>query len=180
MMRTILAGIFLVAFASPLFAQDDAAAARAAAGCGPAQVNFEVKTDMKQHPAAQPETGKALVYVFEFDKREPNIAYFSSETTKIGLDGSWVGANHGQSYFFFPVDPGDHRLCANWQSRLKKYSRLGSAVSFKAEAGNVYYFRAMVDVRTKYEPTVKLELLDSAEGQFLISASSFSTFRAKN
>jgi hypothetical protein len=176
MMKTILA---VLLFASPVFAQDDAAAARAAAGCGPDQIKFDVKTDKNQHPAAQPELGKALIYVFEFQKRDPNVNYFGSETTKVGLDGSWVGANHGQSYFFFPVDPGDHHLCANWQSLVKKYSKLGSAVSFNAEAGKVYYFRASVDVRAKYEPSVKLEPLDPAEAQFLISSSALSVSHPK-
>src|ERR1700719_2123867 len=47
MMKTI---IIMFLFAPPLFAQDDSVAARAAAGCGSDQVNFDVKSDKKQHP----------------------------------------------------------------------------------------------------------------------------------
>ena len=28
-------------------------------------------------------------------------------TTRIGLDGSWVAANHGPSYAVFAISPGD-------------------------------------------------------------------------
>ncbi|MFY9531896.1 MAG: hypothetical protein WAR24_23580 [Candidatus Acidiferrales bacterium] len=37
--------LLLLLLASPVFAQDQAAVARAAAGCGPDQVEFDVKTD---------------------------------------------------------------------------------------------------------------------------------------
>ena len=53
----------IVLFVAPLFAQDQVAVARAAAGCGPSEVRFTVKTDKDQHPMAQPEAGKAIVYV---------------------------------------------------------------------------------------------------------------------
>jgi hypothetical protein len=91
-----------------------------------------VKADNTQHPASQPESGKALVYVFH-EERQNN-------------------ANHGKSYFFFTVDPGAHRLCANWQSKIKIYSRQSSAASFVAEAGKVYYFRAQVNEITNPAP----------------------------
>jgi hypothetical protein len=38
--------------------EDQAAAARAAAGCGPSNVEFDLKTDTKQHPVSQPEPGQ--------------------------------------------------------------------------------------------------------------------------
>jgi len=74
MMKTIVAAIFLAVFASPLFAQDDAAAARAAAGCGPGPDQVRVKTDKNQHPA--PKGGKptkALVYVFQDVKQDNTL-----------------------------------------------------------------------------------------------------------
>ena len=104
--------LIVLLFASPVLAQDDAAAARSAAGCGPAEVNFDVKTDKKQHPAPKPEQGKALVYVFLDVKQQASTINIGSVTTRVGLDGAWIGANHGRSYLFFPVGPGDHRVCA--------------------------------------------------------------------
>src|SRR5277367_43952 len=119
-----------ILFASPAFAQDQAAAARAASGCGPNQIDFDVKTDNKQHPLPQPESGKALVYVVSVLKTDDLGFKIGGVTTKVGLDANWVGANRSQSYFFFSVDPGDHQICANWQSSLGSRSKLGSALTF--------------------------------------------------
>jgi len=58
MLRTALVALL---FASPALAQDSAANALAAAGCGANEVHFDVKTDKKEHPTAQPDAGKALV-----------------------------------------------------------------------------------------------------------------------
>jgi hypothetical protein len=178
MIRTLLA-TFL--FASPLLAQDDAATARAAAGCGTDRVNFEVKTDKKRHPAPQPESGKGLVYVFA-DVRPGNYGDGVLRiTTRVGLDGDWVGANSSNSYFYFAVSPGDHRVCTNWQSSVGWRSKVAKAVTLTAEAGGVYYFRTrMLPVSERQsEVTMKLEPLDPAEGQLLIASSSLSTSQPK-
>jgi len=58
MLRTALV---VLLFASATLAQDSVANALAAAGCGANEVHFDVKTDKKQHPTAQPNAGKALV-----------------------------------------------------------------------------------------------------------------------
>jgi hypothetical protein len=185
MKGTVAAALFFLFASSFLLGQnlgkvnDEAASARAAAGCGPQEVEFEVKPDKKQHTSAQPEAGKALVYVFADETSEPRqFFHFGTPTTRVGLDGNWVGANHGKSYVYFPVDPGEHRLCADLQS--KESSNVGTATQFKAEPGATYYFRALVEGRVKYPPSMKLEQVNSAEGQFLISASALSIFRSKS
>ena len=162
-------------------AQDKAQvdAARAQAGCGASSVEFDVKTDKSQHPAAQPEAGKAVVYVFEEEERQPNFSYFGSVTTRVGVDGKWVGANHGNSYFFFSVDAGEHHLCAQWQSSLGRLSRLGSALTFTAAPGGKYYFRTEVEERNEFPAAVRLKPVDEAEGQFLISGGALSTSHPK-
>jgi len=174
MMRTILAAIFLAVFAVPVLAQDPPPTASTRGGCGPSEAYFDVKTNKKRHPVAPTDSGKALVYVFEDIERGP--------TMRVGLDGAWVGANKGKSYFFFSVDPGDHQVCTNWQSGTFKETskRIGSATTIKAEGGKVYYLRVQVYERSEQDRNVKLEPVEPAEGQFLISASAFSTFRAKN
>ena len=163
-------------FVTPVFAQkppqNQAAVVLNAAGCGPNEVQFDVTTDKHQHPTAQPEAGKALIYLI-------GDVLFGRPTTRVGIDGVWVGANHGESYFFFPVEPGDHHLCINWQSSFKKISRLGSAVSFTAEAGKIYYYRIASDEKKEHELGLTLELLDPAKGEFLISSSAFSTSHPK-
>ena len=173
MMKTIVAGIFMAVFASLGFAQDPAPAVSSRGGCGPTEAQFDVKTNNKQHPVAPADAGKAIVYVFEDMEHGP--------TMRVGLDGAWIGANKGKSYFFFPVDPGEHQVCTNWQSGTFKKTamRIGSAMTLKAEAGKVYYLRTQVYERSEQDHNVKLEPVETAEGQFLISASAFSTSHPK-
>jgi hypothetical protein len=149
-----------------------------AAGCGPSPINFNVKTDKNQHPTPSPEPGKAMVYVFDTVKLDPGLV-IGTVTLRIGLDGDWMGANHGDSYFYFPVDPGEHRVCAQWQSTFERLSKLASAASLTAEAGQVYYFRAIADARTRDRGAVRLEPLDPAEALPLTSSSGFSTSHPK-
>ena len=170
--------LVLLLFALPVFAQDQAAKARAAAGCGPNEVQFDVKTNKNQHPTADTNAEKAVVYVFEEEKRDPGLS-LGSLTTRVGLDGAWIGANHGKSYFYFLTKPGEHRLCTNWQSSFEMYSKLGAAANLSAEAGKVYYYRTRVYSLKERQPAVTLEPIDSAEGQLLISVSAFSASHPK-
>ena len=167
--------IFLAA--SPVFAQDNATGGAGAPGCGAPNAKFGVKTEKGQHPA-QAEAGKALVYVIEddsdFDSRP-------KPTTRMGVDGQWVGATHGNSYFFSSVDPGVHHLCASWQSTVILGQGLKTAAAhFTAEAGGVYYF----EVKNTWwldhgSAGMSLKPLDSDEGQVLANKFSFSTFQPK-
>ena len=179
-MKTLFA---IVLFVAPLFAQDQAAAARAAAGCGPNEIKFTVKTDKEQHPTAQPEAGKAIVYVFGgdgFDVGGLVVGGRETLTTRWGVDGAWVGAGYRNSYFFFPVDPGDHHLCAGRQSN----SKTSAAISFTAEAGKAYYFRTRSgdpgSHSQNYRPgETELVAIDPAEAQLLIARSPSTVFQRK-
>jgi len=152
----------------PAAAQDDAAAARTAAGCGPSGEMFNVQTTDQKHPVGQMEQGKALVYFF--------VDFITAPTMRVGVDGNWVGANDGKSYFFFPVDPGEHNVCAEWQSGTFKKSseRVGEAIHLMAEAGKTYYLRLNFSYQRMH-----LELSDGAEGHFLIGSSLFATSQPK-
>ena len=142
-MRTIVKVVLgMTIFTAPLLAQDQAEEARTAAGCGVNDAQFTVKRDKKQHPTAQPESGKALVYVFGDEDIDNDVSLrFGDSITRWGVDATWVGATDWKSYFFFPVDPGDHRLCARRQSSFKSINKVSAALSFTAEAGKSYYFR---------------------------------------
>jgi hypothetical protein len=166
----LTAGVF---GASPAFAQDQAAVARTAAGCGPSQAQFDVKTDDTLHLSAQPEQGKATVYVFEDDLAGP--------TMRIGVDGSWAGATNGKSFIYFTLAPGEHNVCTEWQSNVfkKTSERVGGAKSLTVEAGKVYYLRMTFEEITKASGRIKLELTDNAEGQFLLSSSALSNSHPK-
>ncbi len=58
-------------------------------------------------------------------------------TTRMGLDGAWVGVIRHDSYIFVSVAPGEHHACAATQDRKHPGVEL---VDFTAEAGKVYYF----------------------------------------
>jgi Protein of unknown function (DUF2846) len=176
-MKTLLA---VLLFGTAALSQDQSEAARAAMGCGPGGTKFDVQIDKKQHPILPPEPDKAIIYIFQDAKRDSNVHNLGNTTTRVGLDGVWVGANHGKSYFFVQVNPGDHHLCVAQQTMLKTSSKLGSALSLRAEAGKVYYFRAEVQEKSEAGPGVELEAIDSAEGQSLIANSALSISEARD
>lgn len=173
--------VVMSASASPLTAQNQAQSASgiAAAGCGPASVEFSVKTDKRAHQSAQPDPGTALVYVFEQEKLDPGFKVDSDITMRIGVDGKWVGADRGDSYLFFAVEPGNHSVCANWQSSLESRAKRAAAVSLTAEAGKIYYFTVKVDARSHDEPWVSMETVDPAESNILEASSAESNSHPK-
>lgn len=161
------------------WAQDKPSGTALAPGCGAMDAKFEVKADKTQHPTTPVDVGKAVVYFVEDD------THFQSTpkpTTRIGLDGSWIGANHGNSYFYFTVEPGEHHLCASWQSTVGFGTRNKSAAAhFTAEAGGVYYFSVKNSwLRESQIMGIDLAPLDSDEGQLLASKFSYSTFHPKD
>ncbi|HEV2615743.1 MAG TPA: DUF2846 domain-containing protein [Candidatus Acidoferrales bacterium] len=172
--RSTLFVLFLLA--CPMFA-----AAQTDSVCGPANVNFDIRTT-KQAPASPAaQSGKALVYFLQDDLKY-NTA--PRPTTRFAVDGTWVGATHANSYFYVFVDPGEHHVCANWQSARTGLSWIGpkrstAATHFTADAGQTYYFRArdiakMDDNKIVSEPEVLLSLLDSDEARAVIQSFSFS------
>lgn len=150
---------------------DQASVARAAAGCGPNEIQFEAKTDKTQHPQAPPDAARAVVYVFSERAEFPNV--------RIGMDGKWMGANHDESYFFFSAEPGEHRLCWDVQKGQEKLSDQGAATTFTAEAGKAYFFRTTLHGSNEIAPGWRFERLDAAEGMFLVSSWPLSTSHPK-
>jgi len=133
-----------------------------AAACGPENVSFNVKLDESKHALAQPEPGKAWVYFIE-EKGADALGV----TTKIGLDGTWVGANKNSSYFAVSVEPGEHHVCANVQSRRGHPVGLGH---FTAEAGRVYYFNARGVYGEAAAANLFFDAVDSDEAKYLIAS----------
>jgi hypothetical protein len=174
-----LVAIILLAVASPVFGQAQSSGATSIPGCGAANIEFNVKTDDGQRPAVQPDAGKANIYFLQDDVE---FASNPRPTTRFGLDGTWVGATHSNSYFYVSVDPGEHHLCASWQGTVGAfYQRREAALHFTAEAGHKYYFRAknLYEPKTQKTAVVLLKALDSDEAQLLISQFSFSTSNPK-
>jgi hypothetical protein len=168
--------ILVLAYSFPVFAQT---VSFGAPGCGPAAVKFDVKSEESAPPVPNPGPDKALVFFLQDDARYDGL---TRPTTRFGIDGVWVGATHGNSYFYVSVDPGERHLCANWQSHFDAAAddRETAAAHFTAEAGKTYYFAAQ-DIYPKgaYSALVTLVPLDSDEGRLLINAFAFSTSKAK-
>jgi len=166
--------------AMPVFGQDQATDLRTAAGCGPSKTQFSVKTDRTLHVVTQPEPGKALVYVIEQGRPEGGEA---KVTVRVALDGNWMGANYGESYLSFAVEPGEHHVCVDWQSSRKSRQKLSGAVELTAEAGKTYYFRAEVvlaEATESHDEGFSIKAIDAAQGMLLVSKSAKSVWKMKN
>jgi hypothetical protein len=110
--------------------------------CGDDKVKFDVTAQKNQPEPAPPAASKAQVVLIENNSQM--VTPFSYATVRFGMDGAWVGANKGDSYFTLTVDPGVHHLCASWQSALRRVKKSIDVASFTAEPGKVYYFAAQI------------------------------------
>jgi hypothetical protein len=149
--------------------------------CGDDKVRFEVKAQKGQTPALTPVEGKALIVLVENYQRQGNV--IGKPTTRVGLDGAWVGANQGNSYFTLEVTPGEHHLCTDWQSISKELRSKVGLLSFTAEAGKVYYFETRVDATLAGDTTftdLQLSPVDEDEGQYRVKAGTLSKATPKS
>ncbi|MFY9854407.1 MAG: hypothetical protein WAK26_11085, partial [Terracidiphilus sp.] len=60
--------------------------------CGDDKIKFDVKTEEGQHTPAPPPAGKALIVFIENDDKEIGCVALCEVTTRVGMDGAWVGA----------------------------------------------------------------------------------------
>ena len=140
--------------------------------CGPGDESLKVKLDDAPHAPEPPEPNKARIYFIHESGGGPAIAY---PTTKIGMDGAWVGANHSVSYFSVSVAPGEHHLCATLQSSF--YSGGFELAHVDAEAGKTYFYRTRLILSRSVE-LLELELIDSDQGTHLVNSLPLSLSRS--
>jgi hypothetical protein len=157
-MKLALVALF---FAGSALAQGPSALPTAA--CGPENVSFNVKLGAP-NSLVLPDPGKALIYFIHDSGSWGTIGY---PTTKLGIDGTWVGADHSDSYFFVFVDPGEHHLCATLQSSL--VDQRVELVHLNAKAGKVYFYRTRLLLSRTIE-LLQLEPIDSDQGWYLIAS----------
>ena len=159
-----LRSVVLLVVAATLCAMP--ARAQSMPGCGPAKVKFDVVPDTAAAPVPPPDAGKASVVFIE---NSGDKYGHGAVTTLFGIDGNWIGAAHGESYFNVSVDPGEHHLCSYWQTRfIKLGDPVGTdALHLTAAAGKTYFFLT----RFPAAPggSVRFEPLDSDEAQLLMS-----------
>lgn len=168
-----LAVVFLL-LAAPVLAQNQPATV--ASACGPKDVIFDVKQDGSQHTLAQPEAGKALVYIIQ--ERGLACNFRGLCIIRIGLDGTWVGAFRDNSYFSASVQPGEHHMCANVQTG-GGLGELKGFAHFTAEAGKVYYLRMYADRLDNFPAILGISPIDSDEAKYLIATSPLSVSQPK-
>jgi hypothetical protein len=146
------------------------------AACGPSDAKkLAVHTDRKRHPLGTVDPSRALIYIFQESYVGPFL------TLRYGLDGSWIGANHGDNgYFFSNVDAGDHHICGELQGpsgpTIFHPSLPVSVVGLSAKVGQVYYFLAQV-ASTNHDLHILVEPIGADEGKLLIARSGFSTWK---
>jgi hypothetical protein len=131
--------------------------------CGDDKVKFEVTTH--EGLPASPTPGKAQI-VFIEDQNEQHNPWHPWDTVRFGMDGTWVGANKGNSYFTLEVVPGLHHLCASWQGGVKGVNGFDLA-PVVAEPGKVYYFAAEV-TESQYYYHFSLSQLNEDQGKYRV------------
>jgi hypothetical protein len=157
--------------------------------CGDDKTQFDVKTKKDQPPPSPPVNGKAQIVFIENENQ--GLGFGKKATIRYGMDGAWMGANNGNSYFAVEVDPGVHHLCASWQSSLRMLKKSIDVTSFTAEAGKVYYFAAGVNIESVAGATgpgvtsggggenitFNLAPLNDDQGKYRVKAWNFSTWK---
>jgi hypothetical protein len=155
--------------------------------CGDDKVKFDVTTAKNQPAPATPAEGKAqIVFSETVEEHNTGSCFGCKATTRVGLDGAWVGANHGNSYFVANVDPGEHHVCVNWQSVVGNLKKKYGLASFHAEAGKVYYFETVISI-TQYgkdmnfssDEELKVVPLSEDDGRYRLKAWELATFKQK-
>jgi hypothetical protein len=117
--------------------------------CGDDKTQFDVKTQKNPPAPAPPAEGKAqIVFLEQVDATEMGGCLgCNTFATRLGMDGSWVGAAKGGSYFSLDIAPGEHHLCANWKSIRATRGKNVGVMSLNADAGKVYYFQVTITDR---------------------------------
>jgi hypothetical protein len=143
--------------------------------CGPDAQSFNVALDDSRHSLIAPQAGTATLYFVDDDGSGVGGALLGSPTTRYALDGAWVGANHGESWFSVAVAPGDHHVCTALQS---SFFQGVEVTHFNAEPGKSYFFRTRLFA---YQTNGLLEFapIDSDEADYLISLYPMATATAK-
>jgi len=168
-MKGVLGAVLSITVLCSVAAFGQEAGGAAMAACGPKGDHVKVNPDTGRDPSAQPEPGKALVYVIEDDGVMNNILG-AGITLRAGLDGAWVGAvNHHNPFLVFSVTPGERHLCVNWQSGIESRSRATGLAHIEAQPNRVYYFRVR-QWDTRSAVYIDFDPIDSDMGTFLLAS----------
>ena len=138
--------------------------------CGPDASRFEIQVNNAHHELAAPEPGKARVYIVQDIGGLHSPIGKGSWVTKVGMDGSWIGANKNISFFSVSVDPGLHHLCISTQSH---YGDVREFRQVRVLAGETYFLR--VRNLLWLTPMLIVEQVDADQGNYMITNSAMSS-----
>ena len=148
--------------------------------CGDDGVKFDVKTESDQPAPAGPEAGKAQIIFIDTVPYEGALARFP--VIRYGVDGAWVGANKGDSYFVLTVDPGVRNVCVSAQGVMRGMAKdFIDQATVTAEAGKVYYYETNFGViggNGGGVVTFSLSPLDEKAGKYRVKAWKLATWKA--
>jgi hypothetical protein len=155
--------------------------------CGDDKITFDVQTQKDQPAPAPPAAGKAQIVLIESLDKTWGCLGCGTPSTRFGMDGAWIGANQGSSYFTLDVAPGEHHLCVGWQSVFGHLKQMVGMTTFTAEAGKVYYFEAKAvlhvhsygDNSRETDRDLNFVQVNDEEGKYRIKASKLATFTPK-
>ncbi len=142
--------------------------------CGPANVDFNAKFDYQGQHLPGYDPSKALAYFVQTQ----NVRVINDFSVRVAVHGAWVGANHGDSYFFSSVEPGQHHLCARWQSKFAR-AQIIALNNLDAEAGKTYYFRIKIAGGDRGAFSFDLLKTNTDEARLLIERSPYSISQPK-
>jgi hypothetical protein len=188
LMTPMKPALFLLLLSASLLAAVQASAKTVLPdSCGDDSVKFDVKTQKDQPAPAGPAEGKAQVILVEDNAQM--LTPFSYVTVRFGMDGAWVGANYGDSYFVLTVDPGVHHLCTSVQSSNYLLKKSIDMATFTAEPGKIYYFAAQLAVSSIQRGgsrgssagvfTFGVSQLDDDTGKYRVKAWKLATSKTK-
>lgn len=132
--------------------------------CGTESVNFSATTDKKNHPMPEAPSDKAMIYVLR-----PTIVGYKINS-KLAVDGNWMGVNRGKTYFYFPVEAGEHFFCS--ESENQDY------LALTVEAGKTYFLQQKVEAGL-WKARTNLVVMSDAEGRKKLADVNLSVFEKK-
>ena len=148
--------------------------------CGKEGVQFKVTTQPIPIDFKALDAGKAQIVFLETEQTDGEV--LSGVGTRLGVDGAWVGATKGNSYFSLSLIPGQHHLCANWQADFAPEWAVTGLASLNAKPGEVYYYRInIIHIRTHEIEYHSLDLtpVNEDEGKYLVNFLYLATATAK-
>jgi hypothetical protein len=124
-------------FLFPLFASAASPAITLPDGCGDDGAQYKVKTE-KSASLSAAGAGLAQLVVIHSLVGE----WGSGPIARVAVDGKWVGAVKGRSYFAIGIPPGTHKVCVSRQSgaRLEKENVEVAIVEAKANESTFLNF----------------------------------------